>query len=99
MKKFACIFLILVLVFAINVPSGMLSEFGVSPNILLVALLAMVIAGLIAHENLGLVVLVIAVALAANAPPELAASIGYSRDMMLALLVGLILLPVIARQL
>ena len=62
-------------------------------------MVAIVIAGLIANENLGLVALVIAVALAANAPPELAASIGYSRDMMLALLIGLILVPVIARQL
>lgn len=98
MKKFALVFLILAMVLAINMPGGMLSQFGLSPNILVAALAALVIAGLIANENLGLVVLVIAAAIAANVPVEVAASIGYNRDIMVALLVALILLPIIARQ-
>jgi hypothetical protein len=99
MKKFLLIFLTLAMVLAINLPQGMLTEFGANPNILIAALVALVIAGLLANEHLGLVVVVIGVAVAANAPQELAESIGYSREMMMAVLAALVVLPFVARQL
>lgn len=99
MKKFALIFLILIMVIAVNLPHGALAGFGISPNILIAALAAFIIAGLIANEHLGLIVLVILAAAAANVPREVADSIGYDRDIMLAVLIGLVLLPFIARQL
>mgnify|MGYP001567333227 FL=1 len=98
MKRFVLVFLTLAMVLAINLPGGMLSQFGANPNVLIATLAAVVIAGLIANEHLGLVVVVIATAVAANVPKEVAASIGYDRDIMLALLVGLVLLPFVARQ-
>ncbi|OGT80416.1 MAG: hypothetical protein A3H91_07470 [Gammaproteobacteria bacterium RIFCSPLOWO2_02_FULL_61_13] len=99
MKKFLLIFLTLAMVLAINLPEGMLAQVGASPNILLAALVALVIAGLIANEHFGLVIVVVGVAVAANAPQEMADSIGYSREVMMAVLVGLVLLPFVARQL
>ena len=99
MKRFALVFLILMIVIAINLPHGVLSEFSVNPNILLGVLSALVIAGLVSNQNLGIIVLVILAAIAANVPPELAASIGYDRDIMLAVLIGLVLLPFISRHL
>ena len=99
MKKFVLVFVVLIMVLVINLPHGILTEFSVSPNILIGALAAFVIAGLVSHHNLGLIVLVILAAIAANAPPELAASIGYDRDVILAILIGLVLLPFVARHL
>lgn len=99
MKKFLLVFLILIMVIAINVPHGILSEFSVNPHFLIGALGAFVIAGLISNQNLGIIVLVILAAIGANVPPELAASIGYDRTIMLAVLIGLVLLPFVARQL
>lgn len=98
MKKFLLVFLTLVMVLAINLPDGMLAQFGASPNVLIAALAALVIAGLIANEHLGLVVVVIGVALAANAPPDVAVAIGYKREVMMAVLVALVLMPFVARQ-
>lgn len=98
MKKFLLVFLTMAMVLAINLPGGMLSEFGASPNILIAALVALVVSGLIANEHLGLVVVVVGVTIAANVPQEVAASVGYSREMMMAVLAGLVMLPFIARQ-
>lgn len=99
MKKFILVFLVLMLIVGINLPHGALTEVGVSPNILLAALCALVIAGLVAHQNLGVVALVIIAAVAANVPPETAASIGYDRDIMIAVLIGLVLMPFVAKHL
>lgn len=99
MKKFALVFLVLIMVLAINLPHGILTEFSISPNILIGALAAFVIAGLVSNQNTGLIVLVILAAIGANVPPEMAASIGYDREVMLAVLIGLVLLPFVARQL
>lgn len=98
MKKFALVFLVLMMVIAINLPHGVMTEVGISPNILLGALGAFVIAGLVSNEHLGLIVLVILAAIAANVSPETAASIGYDRDIMIAVLVGLVVLPFVAKQ-
>lgn len=99
MKRFVLVFLVLIMVILINLPHGIMSEFSVSPNILLGALAAFVIAGLVSNQNLGIIALVILAAIGANVPPEVAANIGYDRDIMLAVLIGLVLLPFFARHL
>lgn len=98
MKKFLIIFLALAVILALNLRFGMLSQFSVSPNLLIVALIALVIAGIVANESIGLILLVMGAALAANVPREVAASMGYDRDVMIALLVALVLTPVVARR-
>ncbi len=98
MKKFLLMFVIIALVLAVNMPSDMLSQFGANSNILFATLAAIVIAGLVANEHIGLVAVVIGVAIAASVPKEVAASIGYDRDIMIALLVALVLMPWVARQ-
>ncbi|MBI2969587.1 MAG: hypothetical protein HYY36_02460 [Gammaproteobacteria bacterium] len=99
MKKFLAIFLVLMIVVAINLPHGVMTEIGVSPNILLGALAAFIIAGLISNEHLGIIVLVILAAVAANVPPEMAESIGYDREIMIVVLIGLVILPFVAKRL
>ncbi|MBI2992702.1 MAG: hypothetical protein HYY48_00810 [Gammaproteobacteria bacterium] len=99
MKRFALVALILIIVVAINLPHGALTEVGISPNILIGVLAALIIAGLVSNQNLGIIALVILAAIAANVPPEIAANIGYDRDIMLAVLIGLVVLPFIARHL
>lgn len=98
MIKFWLVFLVLLMVIAINLPGGMLSGFGVSPNILVATLVAFIMAGMVEHQKLGLIALVVVVALAANVPRAMAASIGYDRDIMIAVLAGLVILPFVAKQ-
>ncbi len=98
MKKFLLMFVIIALVLAVNIPSDMLSQFGANSYIMFAALAAVVIAGLVANEHIGLVVVVVCSAIAASVPKEMAASIGYDRDIMIAVLVALVLMPWIARQ-
>jgi len=98
MKKFLLVFVILLLVIGVNVGEGALADLGVNADFLLVALIAIVIAGLISQENLGLIVMIVIAAVLANLPPEMAEQIGYDRDIVLAVLVALVLLPLVARQ-
>jgi len=98
MIKFWVVFLVVLMVLAVNLPGGMLSGFGVNPNILIATLVAFVIAGMVEHQKLGMIALVVVVALAANVPASMAESIGYDRDILIAVLVGLVLLPFIAKQ-
>ncbi|MBI1732843.1 MAG: hypothetical protein HYR49_08765 [Gammaproteobacteria bacterium] len=97
MKRFLVVFLVLVIVLAINFKAGILAQFSAT-NFFVAVLVALIISALVASEHAGFVVLVIGVALAANVPREVALSIGYDRDVMIALLVALVLLPIISRQ-
>jgi len=98
MKKFIAVFMVLLLSIGANMSDGFLSRIGVDANMLLVALGVFVIAGLIANQNLGLIITVCIVAVAANLPAETAQSIGYNQDLMFGLLVGLVLIPVISKH-
>ena len=98
MKKFIAIFLVILLAVGANLSDGFLARFGVDANILLVALGALVIAGLIMHQNMAFIVIVCLVALAANVPDEMAQSYGYDPDLLLGLLLALVLIPFISKQ-
>lgn len=99
MKKFALAFLIALMVIGVNIQDGFLGRLGVDTNILMVALVAVVVAGFMQFHNLGLTILIIILAIAANLPAESAASIGYDPDYVLAALVALVVVPFIAKQL
>jgi hypothetical protein len=98
MKKFLAVFFVILLAIGANLSDGFLARYGVDANILLVALGAFVIAGLIMHQNMTFIIIVLLVAVAANLPPEMAQSYGYDPDIMLALLVGLVLIPLVSKH-
>jgi hypothetical protein len=98
MKKFILVFVVILLSIGANMSDGFLASIGINANILLVALGAIVVAGLVANQTLAFIVIVCLVAVAANLPTEMAASIGYSRELMLGLLVGLVLIPFISKH-
>ena len=99
MKKFALAVLIGLMVIGVNFHGGLMERLGVDTNILMFALLAMVVVGIMQFQHVGLGALVVVLALAANVPEETALSIGYNPDYVLAALVGLVALPFVARQL
>jgi ABC-type spermidine/putrescine transport system permease subunit I len=96
--KFILVFLVLLMVIAINLPQGAIAGLGFDANYLIAVLTALVIAGLVSSQKLGLIVVVVCAAIAANVPREVADSIGYNRDIMLAVLIALVILPFVARQ-
>jgi hypothetical protein len=97
MVKHGLIFLVVVLVLAVNTPEGFLVRLGFDPNILMITLIALVITGLVAQRNLALVVLVVLLIVGANLPPETAESLGVNPDYLLATLIGLVLAPIVIR--
>jgi hypothetical protein len=97
MKRFLIVFLIMVIVLAINFKAGILAQFSVE-NFLIAVLVALVVSALISNEHPAFIALVVCVGLAANVPRATALSMGYDRDILLALLVALVFLPVISRQ-
>ncbi|MBI3561717.1 MAG: hypothetical protein HY080_08385 [Gammaproteobacteria bacterium] len=94
--RYALVSLVLLLSIAINLPEGMLVRLGVEPNILVVTLAAIIIAGLIAHRHLLLIVLVVGCVAGANLPVALAHQWGINRDVLLATLIGLLVMPLFA---
>lgn len=91
--KFSLIFLILMMTIGVNMPDDMISRLGVDPHFLLIALVAWVITGLIAHRRLALIVLVIGATLGANLPGDIASSLFIDRDHLTATLVALVITP------
>ena len=76
-----------------NLSNGFMSRFGIDPDILLAALVAFVVTGLIYHRHIALIVLVILMTIAANVSEATAISYGYSPDLMLAGLIALVITP------
>lgn len=99
MLRFALIFLTLLMSIGVNLDDGFLVRLGVDPDILMAALTAFVIAGLILHHRLALIVLVVLLTLGANVPAEYAASWGYDPDYLLGALVAIVVSPWIGRWL
>jgi len=99
MKKFALVFFTLSFCIGINLPDSVLASYGIDPNILMTAMIAYLIPGLVRHTNIALIFLIIVLAIAVNIPFEFAESIGYNPNLMLVALVALTLLPLTARQL
>lgn len=99
MLRFGLVFLTLTLTIGVNLDKGFLTRLGVDPNILIVALIALITAGLIAHRHLALIVLIMIMTIGANVPPEAAAEMGYDPDYLLAGLAALIFTPVLGEHL
>lgn len=99
MMRFGLIFLTLTMAIGVNLDEGFLARLGVNPNILLVALLAFIITGLIVHRHLALIIMVTLMAVGANVPATTAATAGYDPDYLLAGLAALVFAPLIGEHL
>jgi hypothetical protein len=91
------IFIILFLTIAVNLPTSVITRMGFDANILLAALVAVVIAGLISNKNLFLVVLVVTSSVIANMPGDIVSSWGLDQDIVFGVLVALVVLPIGAK--
>jgi hypothetical protein len=98
MKKFIAVFFVILLAIGANLSDGFLARYGIDADILLVALGAFVVAGLIANQHLAFIVIVCLLAVAANVPDEVAQSIGYDPEIVLGVLVGMVLIPFISKH-
>ena len=98
MKKFALVFFTLSICIGINLPEGVLASYGIDQNILMMAMIAYLIPGLVRHTNIALIVLILGLAIAVNVPFEFAESVGYDPKLMLVALIALTILPLTVRQ-
>ena len=97
--RFSIIAVTMFMSIGVNLSDGMVHRLGFDPDILLVALIAFVIAGMISHRNLALCVLVVLMTIGANVSEQTALSIGYNPDSLLAGLIVLVLLPFVRKRL
>ena len=95
--KLALVFFILYLTMAINLPDSYIAHLGVDPNYLMIALIAIVIAGLVTHRHIALITLVILLSFGANLPEEFLISIGMDKDILFATLVVIVFVPLSAK--
>ena len=95
--KFVALFLIIFMSVVINLPDGYIARLGIDANVIMAALVAFVLAGLIMHLRLALIVLVVCLSIGANLPESAAESFGVNRDYLLVGLVAFVLLPFFAR--
>ena len=95
--KVLLVFLMSFLTAGITLARETLAHFGVDTNVLLVTLIAIVIAGLLAHRKLLLVVLVCGMSLTINLPPEILQSHGIKKDVLVIVLMTIIVLPIITK--
>ena len=91
------VFLVVLLSVGINLGEQVLTMFRLDHDFLMLALGAIVIAGLMVHQHLLVVVLVVALSLAINLPPEVLASHHLDRDMLMVTLMVAVLAPIGAR--
>jgi len=91
--KIVFVFLLLFMSITINLPDGVIARVGVEANYLTAALLAIVIAGLVAHRKLLLIVLVVSLSIGTNLPDTFMSTIGINRDLLFGTLIALIVLP------
>ncbi len=94
----ACfVFVMTLMTVAVNVDDNVVARLGFEQNYLIMALFAVVIAGLTVHRNLLLIVLVLALSTAANMPEHFMLNFGLDRDYFTGVLVAVVLVPVIGR--
>ena len=93
LPRFLLVAVILFLTISANLPDSMLARLGMDPNILLAALTAVAISGLVLHKHIAVVALVILLSIGANLPPELADAYNINRDYLMAALIGIVILP------
>jgi len=82
---------------AVNAPADSLTSLGVDRGILMGALVATIVTGFFAFEDLGFACLMLVLALGANLPEEIASYYGIDTDWMLATLVALLIVLVARR--
>ena len=91
----ACfVFLVLFLTISVNLPHSIIDRVGFDADLLLAALVAVVITGLVIHRQLFLIVLVLFCTIAANLPVAIISTWGVDRDYFFATLIALVLLPI-----
>ncbi len=98
MQRFFLVFLMLLMIIGANLSDGFLYRFGIDPDILTAALVALVITGLVYKRRLALIVLVVLMTVAANTPVQIAMSMGFDPDFLLAALLGLVFTPFVYSQ-
>ena len=91
------VFFILFLTISINLPDSVISRLGFDADILMAALVAVVITGLIQHKNLLLIILVVFCSVLANMPEEVMQSWGLDSDYFFGILVALVVTPIGAK--
>jgi fucose permease len=91
--RYVASFLIVMLSIGVNVGQRLLEQFNIDRNYLLIALIAIVIAGLIAHRNLFFIVIVAGLTVAINLPAEEVISRGIDPDILFTTLLAVIVAP------
>ncbi len=86
-------FFIVMLSIGVNVGQNMLIQFNIERNYMIIALVAISVAGLIAHRNLFFIVLVAGLTGAINLPTELLLEKGISPDILFTTLLAVIIAP------
>ncbi len=86
-------FLIVMLSIGVNVGQNLMDQFNIERNYLIIALVAITIAGLIAHRNLMFIVLVAGLTVSINVPEPMLLERGISPDILFTTLLALIMAP------
>ncbi len=97
--RYIASFLIIMLSIGANIGQHLLEQFNIDRNYLLIALIAIAIAGLIAHRHLFFIVIVAGLTVAINLPAEQLLLRGVSPDILFATLLAVILAPAVMRLL
>ncbi len=96
MKPLA-IFLICFLTAGVTIGKQLLMAFGFNTHYLLITLIAITVAGLLAHRSMLLIVLVVGISSAVNLPADLLHGYNVNREVLLGALGALIILPTLRR--
>jgi hypothetical protein len=92
------VFLVLFLTISVNLPDSVIARLGFDADILMAALVAVVMTGLIQHKNLLLIILVVFCSIFANMPDETMKGWGLNSDYFFGILVALVITPIGAKM-
>ena len=96
LMKSILIFVVFLLSIAVNIEDNVVARLGFEANYLMMALIAVVVAGLLTYKRVMLIVLVISLSVAANMPEDFMLNFGVDRDLLLGVLVAIVIVPSIA---
>lgn len=86
-------FIIIMLSIGINIGQHLLSQLNIDRNYLLITLVAITIAGLLAHRHLFFIVIVSGLTVAVNLPPEMMQQNNIDPDIVFTTLLAVIVSP------
>jgi|TARA_Y100000310_G_scaffold344735_1_gene459151 hypothetical protein len=95
--KSALVFFVFLLSIAVNLEDNVIARLGFDANYLMMALVAVVFTGLLAHQSVLLIVLVLFLSIGANMPADFMLNFGIDRDYFTGVLVAIVIVPLIAR--